>query len=132
MTQVANATFQIKSYEEVPYSEIPGGPTLAKGHFVFTYQGDIQGEGVYEELKIYYAENQATMYGLQRVIARVGGKFGSFVLEHQGQFENGIVTCIMIVVPGSGTGELKGIRGQVQFQSAHAQEFPISLAYSLG
>ncbi|GIM48104.1 hypothetical protein DNHGIG_36530 [Collibacillus ludicampi] len=129
MKSQANSILKIKYGNEIPFSEIDGGPKLTKGSFVSLYQGELQGEGVLEELKSYFSEASATVYGLERITGHVGDKSGSFILEHLGKFENGILTSKRTVVPGSGTGDLKGIRGEIHFESGNAEEFPITFNY---
>ena len=127
--QTANATFQIKSREEIPFDETAGGPKLTKGHFVLTYQGDLRGEGILEELKVHFTAKRASIYGLQRITGQLGNLCGSFVLKHIGSYSNGVVSLKMTVVPGSATGELKGLRGEINLKTAAAEEFPILFHY---
>ncbi len=127
--QTARAVFKIKSWEEIPFSESTNGPKLTKGHFVLAYDGDLQGEGILEELKVYFTPKRAEIYGLQRFTGRLGDLSGSFVLKHAGRFANGIVYIKMTVVPGSGTDALKGLRGEIRLKSASAPEFPITFNY---
>jgi uncharacterized protein YndB with AHSA1/START domain len=129
MPAQAKSVLKLKNWNEMPFSEIEGGPKLTKGSFVTVYQGELQGESVLEELKCYFTDAYATVYGLERITGRVGDKSGSFVLEHRGKFENGIHTSKRTVVPGSGTGDLKGIRGEIHFESGSAEEFPITFHY---
>ena len=50
--------------------------------------------------------------GLEHVIGRIGGRSGSFVLRHRGSFRGATVEGSWSVVPGSGTGELRGLHGE--------------------
>ena len=43
--------------------------------------------------------------------------------------EGGTATAMWSVVPGSGTGDLRGLRGEGGFASAHADEYAITLDY---
>jgi hypothetical protein len=52
----------------------------------------------------------------------------SFVL-HIGKFENGVIRSKLTVVTGSGTVDLKGLRGEIDFMSSSAKEFPITFNY---
>lgn len=129
MDQTATAIFQIKSWQETPFSEAPDGPKLTKGSFVLTYQGDLQGEGILEELKVHFPGKCAVFYGLQRVTGHLGNRSGSFILKHTGRFVNGTVSSKQTVVPGSGTDGLKGLRGEMNLRAATAQEFPVTFQY---
>ena len=129
MTETASATFQIKKGEETAFSEVHCGQKLTRGSFVLAYQGDLQGEGILEELKVHFTEKRAAIYGLQRVTGRLGDLSGSFVLKHTGRFMNGIVLSKLTVVPGSGTGGLKGLRGEINLETGPGSEFPFTFHY---
>lgn len=127
--QTAAATFQIKSCEETPFSEAPQGPKLTKSSFVLTYQGDLRGEGILEELKVHFPGKCAVFYGLQRVTGQLGDLSGSFILKQEGRFVNGKVSSKQTVVPGSATDGLKGLRGEMFLRPVSAQEFPVTFHY---
>jgi hypothetical protein len=84
MKPQAMATFQIKSWDETPYLELPDAGKLTRAHVVYTYEGDIQGEGTMEYLMVYPAQSNASFAGLEYVVGRVGDRSGSFVLQHTG------------------------------------------------
>ena len=69
---------------------------------------------------------------LERVVGHVAGKAGSFVLQRTGTFENGVAKETYIVVPGSGTGELRDLRGEGESAVGHGTEHPFTLHYALG
>ncbi len=127
--QTVNATFEIKSMEEIPFGEVSSGPKLTKGNFVLTYSGGIQGEGILEELKVHFNSKNSVMQGLQRFTGKVEDRSGSFILKHEGRFVNGVVSSKMTVVPASGTDELKGLRGEMNLQSGPAQPFAVTFTY---
>ena len=129
MIETAAATFQIKKREETTFSEVHCGPKLTKGSFVLTYQGDLQGEGILEELRVHFTEKRVAIYGLQRVTGQLGQLAGSFVLKHTGRFMNGIILSKLTVVPGSGTGSLKGLRGEINLKTGPGSEFPFTFEY---
>ncbi len=54
---------------------------------------------------------------------------GSFVLQVSGTFEGGMSKATWFVVPGSGTGELRGLRGEGGFPPHHGRTVPITLDY---
>jgi hypothetical protein len=60
---------------------------------------------------VYPGDGSAKFVGLERVVGRLGDRWGSFVLEHSGTFEGGVAEASWSVVPGSGTGEPRGLRG---------------------
>jgi hypothetical protein len=70
--------------------------------------------------------------GLERVVGHVAGKAGSFVLQRTGVFENGEAKEFYVVIPGSGTGQLRGLRGEGTSAVGHGTEHPVTLTYELG
>jgi len=127
----ANARFAIKSWDEKPYSEGPDLPKLTRAGVVKTFTGDIEGEGRVEYLMMYRSDGSATFVGLERIVGRIGGKAGSFVLQRTGVFENGRAKESFSVVPGSATGALTGLRGEGSTDVGHGMEHPFSLSYEL-
>ncbi|HTR20737.1 MAG TPA: DUF3224 domain-containing protein [Gemmatimonadales bacterium] len=132
MKHVANARFAITSWDEKPYSEGQGLPKLTRAMVKKTFTGDIAGEGQVEYLMMYRHDGSATFVGLERVIGQVAGKAGSFVLQRTGVFENGVAKESYVVIPGSGTGALQGLRGEGTSAIGHGTEYPFTLNYELG
>ena len=121
MKNRAEATFKIESWEEQPYDEIEGAPKLTRAKVGKTYQGDIEGESTLEYLMMYRKDGTASFVGLERVVGSLSGRSGSFVLQHKGSFHGGTATVDWFVVPGSGTGELSGLRGEGRFVVGQAE-----------
>ncbi len=55
---------------------------------------------------------------MQRMICAVGGRPGTFVLRISGTFDGTGARATWNVVPGSGTGELRGISGTGGFETS--------------
>ncbi len=127
----ANTTIKLITVEQHPFSEVEGGMKLAHNNFKMEYHGDLEGEGVLHELWINHTDDTANVYGIERITGSMNGKHGSFVTEHKGKFENGKIIKTMSIVPDSGTGELKGIRGESEIESGPAREFPIVYEYEI-
>ena len=131
MNTTANARFAIKSWDEKPYSEGEDLPRLTRATVIKTFTGDVEGEGHVEYLMMYRSDGSATFVGHERVTGRVGGKSGSFVLERIGVFEGGQAKESYSVIPGSGTGELRTLRGEGTSSVGHGTEHPFALNYEL-
>src|SRR5579859_6081659 len=110
MKKTANAHFAIKSWDEKPYGEGQDLPKLTRASVKKTFTGDIEGEGQVEYLMVYRSDGSATFVGLERVVGRIAGKPGTFVLQRTGVFEGGQAKESYTVVPGSATEELEGLR----------------------
>ena len=132
MQEQIGAKFSIKQWEEKPYLELEDGVKMAQAHVVTSYQGDLVGEGKLEYLMYYTAGGSYHFVGLEHFSGQVGGRSGSFVLQHHGKDENGAVRGHYSVVPGSGTGELANLRGQGTYLLAgHADQYDFPFEYSL-
>jgi hypothetical protein len=127
----ANARFAIKSWDEKPYDEGEGRPKLTRASVAKTYTGDIDAEGHVEYLMMYRADGSATFVGLERVVGRIAGKTGTFVLQRTGVFEGGQAKESYSVIPGSASGELQGLRGEGNSSVGHGMEHPFTLNYEL-
>jgi hypothetical protein len=129
MSETANISFQVKSWEEDPYRQMDDGTKLTRAQVVNAFQGDIEGEGTVEYLMFHRADGTATFVGLEHFAGRIGDRTGTFVLEHRGTFNAGQVDDHWSVVPGSGTGDLEGLQGEADFASQHAEEYPMTFRY---
>lgn len=131
MPQSATARFAIKNWDERSYSEGQDLPKLTRASVTKTFTGDIEGEGQVEYLMMYRSDGSATFVGLERISGRIGGKSGTFVLQRLGVFEGGQAKESYSVVPGSATGELRGLRGAGSSAVGHGTEHPFTLDYDL-
>ncbi len=118
----AKATTAVHKYKATVYDEPKEGPTLAKGHLEERFNGDIEGDGVVETLQATNkADGSSTFVGIQRITGKIGKKEGAFLFQVSGKTEKKIVTSNWFVIPGSGTGQLSGLRGEGGFE-AHLGE----------
>jgi len=131
MKKTANARFTIKSWDEKPYSEGKDLPKMTRATVVKAFTGEVDGEGHVEYLMVYRADGTATFVGLERFTGRMAGRNGSFVLQRTGVFEDGQAKESYSVVTGSGTGELRSLRGEGTSSVGHAADHPFSLNYEL-
>ncbi len=123
------ATFEIKSWKENPFNELEGAPKLVRASVSKAYHGEIEGEGALEYVMIYNADGLANYFGYERIVGKIGGRAGSFVLEDKGVFEAGIAKSSLKVMSGSGTGELRGLRGEGGYATGHAQQHAMTFEY---
>jgi hypothetical protein len=131
MKQNANARFAITKWEEAPYSEGLGEPKLTRASVSKTYTGDIEGEGHIDYLMMYRSDGSAVFVGLERIAGRIGGRTGTFVLQRIGTFESGQAKESYSVIPGSATGELRGLAGDGSSSVGHGMEHPFAMSYEL-
>lgn len=129
MTTHAEITMSLKSWDEQPFSEVEGGPKLARATVSIGYSGAIEGEGSLVYLMTYHSDEDVRSIGLERVSGRLGERAGSFVLEHDCVLADGAAVDTVTVVPGSATGELGGLRGAGRFVWEHGEDGRLTLDY---
>jgi hypothetical protein len=125
----ATGRIDVKSYEPQPYEEVEEGPKLVEIQVTETFSGDIEGEGVVRFLQAIREDGSASFVGIERVSGSVGGRSGTFLLQDAGTLEGSTVKGEWSVVPGSGTGELAGLRGEGGFEADLGQHASITLDY---
>lgn len=129
MATQGKGSYQVTGWDEQAFHEADSA-RLTKAHFTNTFSGDIQGDGSADYLMAYPSDTYASFVGLQRVDGSVGGRAGSFVLQATGVFEAGKAKAEWFVVPDSGTGDLKGLKGKGGYQSGDAGSAEVTLNYS--
>lgn len=127
MSAHATGSIEGKSWDEKSYSETEG-QKLTHASVTNSYHGDIEGEGTLEYLMFYRDASTGTFMGLERIVGRLGERSGSFVLQQNGTFEGGTIKATCFVIPGSGTGDLLGLRGEGGFVAKDGQsQVPFTL-----
>jgi hypothetical protein len=127
----AAATFVNDTYEEEPYDD-RDGTVLGRTHITRTFSGDLEGKATAELLTASTGESSAAYVALDRIDGRLGGRAGSFVLEHHGILSPRSSWTAGNVVPDSGTGELQGLAGSAEITVDEGGTHHLSLEYELG
>lgn len=112
MTAQVKADMKVTSWEEQPYHQLDETRKLTWALVTDSLEGDIEGSGTLEYLMVYREDGTVVTVAFERVVGRLAGRDGTFVLKHDGGFANGVAAGTSTVVPGSGTGELRNLRGQ--------------------
>jgi hypothetical protein len=135
----AHATITItgKSWDEKRIAETDPVHAVASAVFTTVWSGDAIGESTCGLLISYVGGDPADMHslvgpytGYEHVRATLAGRTGTFVLAASGDHSGGVARTDVAVVPGSGTGELAGLRGAGHY-AAEAMEYTMELDYSL-
>jgi hypothetical protein len=129
MSTHAKGTFEIKNWDEHPYNEVEGAAKVTRASVEQAFQGEIEGEGHAEYLMAYREDKTATYVGLQRVVGKLGGRSGAFVLQLDGAYDGKKAHGSWSVVPGSGTGELSGLKGKGGFEAPPGMTAQVTLDY---
>ena len=104
-----------QSKAEGPGLGLDEGPQMVAVEGREVYSGDLIGEGQFRFLQSVRADESANFCGLGRIVGSLLGHAGTFVLQGAGTVDDGHVEGAWFVVPGSGTDELSGLRGDGRF-----------------
>jgi hypothetical protein len=126
----ATGTIEVTGWAPESYDELDGAITLICIEVTEVFHGDIEGEGRARMLQGLRPDGSATFVGHERVTAALAGRSGTFVFQDAGTLSPvGDVDGTWSVVPGSGTGQLTGLRGDGSFTAAVGQRAAINLDY---
>jgi hypothetical protein len=125
----ATGRIDVKTYEPQSYEEADDGPNLVEIHVSESFSGDIDGEGVARFLQAVRKDGSASFVGIERVTGSLSGRTGSFLLQDAGTLEGNTVKGDWFVIPGSGTRNLSGLRGEGGFTAELGEHASITLDY---
>jgi hypothetical protein len=129
----AKAEFRITSWDEHAYAEFDAGRKLAQANTTQDYNGDLAGTGTTTML-LYYGAADAPVYytSAEHFTGTLHGRTGTFVAQGKGTFADGVADTAWFIVPGSGTGELAGLRGDGTATAVRGeQSVPVTVDYQL-
>lgn len=130
MTIRAKGEFDVKLSPQEPG---PRGEDPAVGRFLLDKQfhGDLAASSTGQMLTAGTAVKGSAGYvAIEKVVGRLHGREGTFVLQHTGTMNRGAPNLAIAVVPDSGTGALEGIAGSMTIiitPGRHSYEFEYSL-----
>lgn len=108
--KVASGTFQVTLTPNGGADATVSSMIIAK-----TFHGDLEAQSAGQMLAIRTpVAGSAGYVAMERVTGRLRGTAGSFALQHSGTMDKGAASLSVSVVPDSGTGDLSGIRGQME------------------
>lgn len=111
----AEAKITVQSSEAKPYDQT-ASPALMELSLSETFTGDIEGDSPVRALQVVRDDHSACLISMQRFHGKLGGRQGTFVLQGSEIVESGKIKAAWFVVPGSGTGDLSGLRGEGGFE----------------
>ena len=107
----ARGTFDVSMEAEPPYIE-QDGIKLNRNAVRKEFSGDVLGTSEAQMVAAYTATPGSAGYvAIEHFSGSVGGKSGSFVLQHSGLMDRGEAALTVTIVPDSGTGDLAGDLG---------------------
>lgn len=125
---MARTRIRVQSSESKPYDDAVN-PALVEVHLTETFVGDLEGDSPVRALEVLRDDKSACLISIQRFRGRLGGRQGSFVLQGSEIVENGTIKGKWAVVPGSGTGDLSGLRGEGGFEGEFGKGSDGTLEY---
>ncbi len=114
----AQGTFDVKLTPVSEADAAVGRLVLAK-----TFNGDLEATSVGEMLAIRTVEGSAGYVAMERVTGTLGGRRGSFALQHSGTMNRGNPALSVAVVPDSGTEELAGLSGSMTIETEDGHRY---------
>jgi Protein of unknown function (DUF3224) len=114
MSKRAEGTFVLDTWDaQEPYDE-RDGVSFTRVHVGKTFSGDLAGTSGAELITVHTEAGPAAYVGIERFQGTLDGRTCGFVLQHNAGGENGEPWLTWKIVETSGTGDLKGIRGEGQ------------------
>ena len=129
MSTRASGTFEVKLSPQAP-DEGQGGVSIGRMLLDKRFGGDLEGTSKGQMLASGSAAGSGGYVALEQVTGTLGGRSGSFVLQHSGTMTRGRPQLSVTVVPESGTGELQGLTGRMNIvieEGRHSYEFDYEL-----
>jgi hypothetical protein len=125
MNHRASGPFDVKLNLLEPYAK--SDPGFGRRSIDKQFHGDLRATSQGEMLSIGSASGSGAYVAIERVTGTLHGRKGSFALQHNATMTLGVPYLNIIVVPGSGTGELTGLSGKMAINiapgGAHSYEF---------
>ncbi|HWJ46515.1 MAG TPA: DUF3224 domain-containing protein [Candidatus Udaeobacter sp.] len=128
-TMHAAGPFDVKI---TPQDDNSSDPLLNRMTLDKQYHGDLEATGQGQMLTAGTEVKGSGAYvAIEKVSGTLKGRSGSFVLQHAGTMAQNVPELTVVVVPDSGTGELKGLTGKMMIIIAadgkHSYEFEYTL-----
>lgn len=119
----AKGTFEIKMNAEPPY-DVVDGVSLGRVSFDKRFTGALEATSTVQMIGARTpVEGSGVYVAMERVKGTLDGKTGTFALYHLGTQRGGKRTLDVVVVPDSGTGELRGLSGKMDIQIEDGKHF---------
>ena len=130
MTTRASGTFEVRMSPQAPDDGAEGvgiGRMLIDKRFEGDLEATSKGQMLAARAPV---SNSAGYVALEQVTGKLGGRSGTFLLQHSGTMTRGAPRLNVSVVPDSGTGELEGLSGTMDIiidEEGHSYVFDYAL-----
>ena len=127
----AVAPFTLDSFDQSPAPEALG-PGYGRVAITKTFAGDIAGTSVVEMISASNDDGPLAYVALERFDVTLHGRHGTFAMQHCANNNGGVPHLDLVVVQGSGTDDLEGIRGAGSIDIADSGAHTLTLDYEIG
>lgn len=119
---IAKGSFEVKLVPQKPGDAEEA--SIGRLSIDKTFHGDLQATSKGMMLAASTAtEGSAGYVALEKLSGTLGGRRGTFLLQHNGLLARGAPQLTVIVVPDSGTGELEGLDGKMTIEITNEAHF---------
>lgn len=124
MTKHATGTFEVKVNPQKPDNPEAEAANLGRMSLDKKFSGDLEATSKGEMLAaMSEVKGSAGYVAMERVSGTLGGRSGTFVLQHRGTMTRGVPQLSVTVVPDSGTGDLAGLSGSMTIKIEDGKHF---------
>ncbi|MEU8248767.1 DUF3224 domain-containing protein [Nonomuraea sp. NPDC048916] len=128
----AKGTFDTADWNALPPFDDRDGVSLGQVTLRKTFHGDLTATSVVTMLVATTEVADSRSYvALERVDGTLDGRSGGFVVQHNAVSDRGAQGLRVTVVPDSGTGELRGLRGEMDILIAPDGSHSYTFDYDL-
>jgi Protein of unknown function (DUF3224) len=117
MGTVVRVPFEVTGWEPEPLElGEPGAVAFGRVTLRKAFSGPLTGSSVVTMTSAAVGESPVGYAALELVTGTLDGRSGTFVLQHTGVVDDGAPPPAGVVLPGTGTGELSGLRGTMTIE----------------
>ena len=117
----ARGPMDVNMEPEPPFLD-QDGLKLNRNFVSKTFRGDMIGSSEAQMLAAFTATPGSAGYvAIEHFTGSVGGRTGSFVMQHSGTMNRGDAQLMVSIVPDPGSGELTGISGTLDIENEDGQ-----------
>jgi hypothetical protein len=132
MSQYAQGPFNVNLTAQKPDSEVAKAANLGRMAIDKQFHGELEaiskGEMLAAQTEV---KGSAGYVAMERVTGTLDGRKGSFLLQHSATMSRGVPDLTVIVVPDSGTDELRGLQGKMNIIIAPDGKHSYAFDYTL-
>jgi hypothetical protein len=124
MSSHATGAFDVTVTPEPQYDALEDGNVLGRVALTKQFHGALEASSVVQMLSAGTSVKGSAGYvAIERVVGRLDGRAGTFILQHSGTMNRGRAALSVSVVPDSGTAQLAGLAGTMTIDIVGGKHF---------